>query len=210
MNYTSWRCYNAFGYRLYNYVLPSVISVLVQSITQAVFFYKEKESSEEKPAEKSTEKPTKKFAKCQAYFKWFLLTFTILLNSAIVLVFIPYFITNALPMLVGFCWVLMPILGLLILAYVIFVLIVVSIIDRCKMCKEKFVMRMFATHCAVGLQVFGCLIVSMAYNYSQYCYFEGGYLPVLGYELQSRDTVTWANNIANNSQLIAHNILAFF
>lgn len=38
-NYDSWRCYNAFGYRLYNYVLPNVISVLVQSCVQAYNTY---------------------------------------------------------------------------------------------------------------------------------------------------------------------------
>jgi hypothetical protein len=45
VNYSDWKCYNSFGYRLYNYVLPSVISVLVQSIVQAVNTAKAKAKS---------------------------------------------------------------------------------------------------------------------------------------------------------------------
>ncbi len=50
----------------------------------------------------------------------------------------------------------------------------------------------------------------MAYNYSQYCYFGGGYLSVIGYEFQSRDTGAWGRALANSSDLTTHNILAFF
>ena len=55
-------------------------------------------------------------------------------------------------------------------------------------CEKGRCPELFGTHSAAGLQVFGCLILSVAYNYSQYCYFGVGYLPVLGYEFQSRDT----------------------
>jgi hypothetical protein len=78
------------------------------------------------------------------------------------------------------------------------------------MCKAEYCGRFFLTHCAVGLQVFGCLVLSMAYNYSQYCYFGGGYLPVIGYEFQSRNTATWAQALNNSSELVTHNVLAFF
>ena len=70
--------------------------------------------------------------------------------------------------------------------------------------------RFFLTHCAVGLQVFGCLVMSIAYNYSQYCYFGGGYIAVLGYEFQSRDTGAWSRAFSNSTLLETHNILAFF
>jgi hypothetical protein len=50
----------------------------------------------------------------------------------------------------------------------------------------------------------------MAYNYSQYCYFGGGYISVIGYEYQSRDTAAWGRALSNSSDLVTHNILAFF
>jgi hypothetical protein len=131
------------------------------------------------------------------------------MNALICFVFIPFFILNALPMFVGFCWLLVPLLCALTLAYAIFVTTFVSSASRCHMCKEKHCRRFFATHCAVGLQVFGCLVLSMAYNYSQYCYFGGGYLTAIGYEYQSRDTGAWGRALSNSSDLTVHNVLAF-
>ena len=132
---------------------------------------------------------------------------TILMNAAVCLVFIPYFLINALPMLVGFCWLLIPLAVVLSLAYAIFTTILVSLVsgNGCDHCG-----RLFGAHFAVGIQVFGCLALSMAYNYSQYTYFGGGYLSVLGYEFRSRDTVAWGNALTNSSELQIHSILAFF
>ena len=113
-------------------------------------------------------------------------------------------------MLAGFCWVLFPLLFALMLAYALFITALVSTIRKCHECSGKYCYQFFGTHCAVGLQVFGCLILSMAYNYSQYCYFGGGYLSVLGYELQSRDTGAWGRALVNDTQLQTHSILAFF
>lgn len=193
VNYNAWRCYNAFGYRLYNYVLPSVISVLVQCMIQGYNSYKAET--------KDDESALRRFAKI------FLLGGTILMNVGICLVFIPYFLINAFPMLVGFCWLLIPLPLLLSLAYAIFTTILVTVVSGCKF---EHCGRLFGAHFLVGLQVFGCLALSMAYNYSQYTYFGGGYLTVLGYEFRSRDTVAWGNSLSNNTELQIHSILAFF
>ena len=205
VNYSSWRCYNAFGYRLYNYVLPNVIAVLLQSTIQVVNIYtiEDDENDEDNVNWKR---------KVLSFFKKLLLFGTIFSNALMCLVFVPYFITNALPMFVGFIWLLGPLIIVLVLAYAIFTTIVLNIILSCTMCSccGKECRRLFGTHCAVGLQVFGCLAMSMAYNYSQYCYFGGGYLTVIGYEFQSRDTTAWGRAFANSSDLQAHNMLAFF
>ena len=185
VNYTAWRCYNAFGYRLFNYVLPSTISVLVQSSAKLTG---------------DTFHPEKK----RDIIILVLLMICIVLNGILLIVFIPFTITNALPMLVGFCWLLIPLLFALIITYALFI----STILWCK--KKKNFRRLFLAHFAVGLQVFFCLIIAMAYNCSQYCYFGGGYLEVIGYEFNSRDTGRWGSTLVNSSQLQAHTILAFF
>ena len=122
------------------------------------------------------------------------------------------FFTNALVMIVGFCWLLGPLLIILILLYAAFITVVVNIASSSNMCdnSDGYCRLFFGTHCAVGLQVFGCLILSMAYNYSQYWYFGDSYLSAIGYEFQSRDTVAWGRALTNNSQFLTDNILAFF
>ena len=218
-NYSSWNCYNAFGYRLYNYVLPSVISVLVQSCVQ----YASTTRIHEQNRKENQSNITK-------YLQYFALGLTITINVTICVIFVPFFITNALPMLVGFCWLLAPLLGVLILVYAGFMSIAITCGASC--CSDTRVRPfneeedgasqsqvrtgrrrccyIFGTHCLVGLHVFGCLILSMAYNYSQYCYYGGGYLKVLGYEFQSRDTVSYFSVLGNDTTLVTHNILAFF
>jgi hypothetical protein len=174
--------------------------VLVQSIVQTVNTFADKE-----PKTNESKKQ-----KAQRYLKMFLLFVTIISNALICVAFVPFFITNALPMFVGFFWVLIPVLIALTLVYAVFITVVVSSLSKCAMCTNKYCKRFFATHCAVGLQVFGCLVISMSYNYSQYCYFGGGYTPVIGYEYQSRNTATWAQALSNSSELVTHNVLAFF
>lgn len=142
--------------------------------------------------------------------KLLLLIATILSNATICIVFVPYFITNSLPMFVGFIWLLGPLLIVLPLAYASFITVLVSIISKCGMCGDGSCPRFFGTHCAVGLQVFGCLVLSMAYNYSQYCYFGGGYLTAIVYEFRSRDTIAWGQSFSNSTDFQIRNILAFF
>lgn len=192
VNYSAWRCYNAFGYRLYNYVLPSVVSVLIQCLIQGYNSYKAGD---------------KKDGWFRKNAKRVLLVGTILMNVTISLVFIPYFLTNALPMLVGFCWLLVPLAVLLSAVYGIFTTILLNIPLGCE-CNHCG--RLFGAHFLLGLQVFGCLALSMAYNYSQYTYFGGGYLDILGYEFRSRDTLAWWSTLTNSTELQVHSILAFF
>ena len=183
-------------------VLPSVISVLVQSGFQL------------KTTLDRGERRDGFIRSSYQYLKWFLLGATIVLNSAVCLVFIPYIITNALPMLVGFIWLFIPLLAALVVVYAAFI---TAFMTWCVCCKKEEGQsrrgkcgKLFRTHCLVGLQVFGCLILSMAYNYSQYCYFGGGYIRVISYEFQSRETVFYFNTLGNDSSLVTHNILAFF
>lgn len=185
--------------------MPSVIAVLVQSIVQVKNTYRAMKAS--KYRHDNQETCCFKMAKCSTEF---LLGSTIIMNVAICLVFLPYMVTNSIPMIVGFCWLLLPLLAILTLVYALIITAFVSIISRCAMCDEGFCCRFFFTHCAVGLQVFGCLIISMAYNYSQYCYFGSGYLPAVVNEFQSRDTVVWAHSLVNDTTFQIHNILAFF
>ena len=175
-NTSSWNCYNAFGYRLFNYVLPNLVSVLVQSGVQLAHTIRHRED------DSST------MTSVRNVCKMLLLGATIIMNVILCIIFIPFLITNVLPMLVGFCWLLLPLLIVLTVTYAIFITTVASIIGKCGLCQNGYCKRFFLTHFLVGLQVFGCLIISMAYNYSQYCYFGGGYIRVLGYEFESRET----------------------
>lgn len=192
-----WRCYNAFGYRLHNYVLPSVISVLVESIIQLVNTYRAHKSEEKKPSDKN----------CQKYLKWFLLGMTFVLNTAVASAFIPFLISNTVPMLIAYCWILLPILFGLTLVYAILVTSVVSCVRKCTDCGCGYCLKFFGAHCLVGLQVFGALALSMAYNYSQYSYFGADFMPVLWYEYLSRDTVSWYKTLTNSTELVVDNIL---
>ena len=194
----TWRCYNAYGYRLYNYVLPSIVSVLVQSIVQVNTFVT-KDKTDGKYREKAG-----------FIAKMLLLGSTILMNLTLCLVFVPYFITNALPMFVGFFWLLIPLLFVLILAYASFITGIVIIIQKKSGVKKTHARRLFLAHCAVGLQVFGCLVVTMAYNYSQYCYFGGGYISVIPLEFYSHDTLAWGNTFKINTQNQVDTFLSFF
>jgi hypothetical protein len=199
-NANQWRCYNAFGYRLYNYVLPSIVSVLVDSIVQLVNMIKATKKNKENEPDKND----------MNWLKWTLLGFTIVMNSLVCLVFVAFFISNVLPMLIAYCWVLLPILGGLVLTYATLITSVISGIRQCQDCGCVYCLKFFGTHCIVGLQVFGCLILGMAYNYSQYSFFGAAYTSVPWYEYQSRDTVAWFNSLTNSSELVIHNVLTPF
>lgn len=199
-NQSTWNCYNAYGYRLFNYVLPSVVSVLVQSIVQLVI------------RAKNNKKPSYgKRNQAGFFWKWFLLGATVFMNLVVCIVFIPFIITNALPMLVGFCWLLFPLWAVLTVVYAVFIYLLLILIGKCTDYSfEGYGKRMFGAQCLVGLYAFGCLILSMAYNYSQYTYYAGGYIRVLGYEFQSRETGAYFIRLGNDSELVGHNVLAFF
>ncbi|CAF4064207.1 unnamed protein product [Adineta steineri] len=161
-NANSWNCYNAFGYRLYNYVLPSVVSILVDSIVQLVNTYRAHQEDK----------------------KNVLLRVTLNISSGFCLVQQRYTYVNYIFMDTG-----------------------------CYLSWSHFAIRNrhhFCTHCVVGLQVFGCLVFSMAFNYSQYSFYGGDFNSVPWYEYQSRDTVTWFHSLSNSSELLTHNILAAF
>ena len=130
------------------------------------------------------------------------------MNLLICVIFVPFFITNTLPMIVGFCWLLVPLWLALSLVYAIFATSLISIVTKGEKCTCSFSGRFFGTHFAVGIQVFGCLILGMAYNYSQNAYFGGGYLSVVEYEFQSRDTGNWARALRNSTELRADTVLA--
>jgi hypothetical protein len=200
VNATQWRCYNAFGYRLYNYVLPSVVAVLVESIIQLVNMVKAHKKDK-------IDKSTKKY---MSSCKWFLLISSIVMNALAVLVFIPFFISNVVPMLIAYCWILLPILGGLVVLYATFVTSVINAIKQCQDCGCVYCLKFFGTHFLVGLQVFGCLVLGMAYNYSQYSFFGTSYKEVMWSEYQSRDTINWFNTLTNNSDLLIHNLLTPF
>lgn len=114
-------------------------------------------------------------------------------------------------MIVGYCWLLIPLLAILTFLYAGLIIVVMGIGSSCGMFSNFNNNRawFFGTHCAVGVQIFGCLIAGMAYNYSQYWYFGDGYFSVIGYEFQSRDTVAWGRALTNDSQLLTENILGF-
>lgn len=194
----AWRCYNAFGYRLHNYVLPGVVSVLIESIIHVANTYK---------ANKKNDEENISYSKSWRTVKWVLLGSTITMNIIVMLVFVPFFVSNTVPMLIAYCWFLLPILGGLVLVYAIFITSTINALRKCKNCGFCFCLKFFGIHCLVGLQVFGCLILGMAFNYSQYNYFGADYLPTIGFEAQSRDTVTWYNTLTNSTQLIIDNAL---
>lgn len=195
-----WNCYNAFGYRLHNYVLPSVISVLVESIVQSVNMYRANKEDQLNEAKEDSMKG----------FKSFLLGATIVMNTGVFLAFIPFFVSNTIPMIIAYCWILLPVLAGVVLIYAIIVTSVVNGIRECEGCGCAYCLKFFGIHCVVGLQVFGTLVFSMAYNYSQYSYYGADYSQVMWYEYQSRDTVVWFNTLSNSSELTIHNLLTPF
>lgn len=194
-----WRCYNALGYRLFNYVLPSIVSVLVEAFVQLANMIK----ASKDPKNQVSKNPLN-------YVKWSLLITTIVLNCIVCLSFIPFVISNVIPMLISYCWVLLPILGILVLTYATFITAVVNAIKRCQDCGCVYCLKFFGTHCVVGVQVFGCLVFSMAYNYSQYSLFGASYSDVIWCEFQSRDTVYWYKSLTNDTEMLIQNILTPF
>jgi len=179
--------------------LPSIVSILVDSIVELVNTYRAYKKDQDKVMNDDMRQ-----------VKWFLLGSSIVMNSAVFLVFIPFFVSNVVPMLIAYVWVLVPLLIALVLTYAIFITSVVNAIRQCKDCSCIYCGKFFATHCIVGLQVFGCLIVSMAYNYSQYSFFGADYSSVIWYEYQSRDTAAWFNSLTNSTELDIQNVLAPF
>ncbi|CAF1132923.1 unnamed protein product [Adineta ricciae] len=197
---TAWRCYNAFGYQLYNYVLPSLISVLVEAFVQLGNMIK---ASKVDPNHQVKRNPVN-------YIKWALLISTIVLNSLVFVAFIPFFISNVFPMLIAYSWVLICVLAALVLAYATFITVVVNALRQCADCGCVYFLKFFGTHCVVGLQVFGCLVLSMAYNYSQYSFFGADYTSVIWCEYQSRDTTIWYQRLTNDSESLIQNLLTPF
>jgi len=199
-NGEGWNCYNAFGYRLHNFILPGCVAVLVESIVQCVNLYRANKENEMNEMKEDSLK----------WLKWTLLITTMILNGGVFLAFIPFFVSNTIPMIIAYCWLLLPILGGVVLIYASIVTIIINSCRKCEGCGCCFFWKFFGTHCVVGSQVFGCLIFAMAYNYSQYSYFGADYSDVMYYEYQSRDTINWFNNLKNNSDKAIHNLLTPF
>ncbi|UJR10993.1 hypothetical protein I4U23_015177 [Adineta vaga] len=199
-NATGWRCYNAFGYQLFNFVLPSIIAVLIEAFIQLANMIK---AGKEDPKNKVK-------SNAMNYVKWTLLIITIVLNSLVFLAFIPFLISNVLPMLIAYSWVLFPLLAALVLIYATFITIVVNAFRQCEGCGCIYFWKFFGTHCLVGVQVFGSLVFSMAYNYSQYSFFGADYTSVIWCEFQSRDTIVWYQRLTNDSESLIQNLLTPF
>lgn len=128
-----WNCYNAFGYRLHNYVLPGVISVLVESIVQCVNLYR---ATKEDRLNQLKEDSLK-------WLKWTLLGATLFLNTSVFLAFIPFFVSNTIPMIIAYCWLLLPILGGVVLIYASVVTILINSFRKCEGCGCCFFLEIF-------------------------------------------------------------------
>ncbi|UJR24480.1 hypothetical protein I4U23_005855 [Adineta vaga] len=209
-NATLWNCYNLFGYRIYNYLLSPFISFTFNFISKTILIIQKRREG---------------ISIFQRKQKWRRITviiifFLSLIVSIITFLFVggmilPYFFTNAFPMIIIYCFIVF---------IYIYIFTVINIFLKCytittgrvfslkneklnfyqRIIKKLHYNRLVFVH--LSLRLFPYLM-SILFNLSQYFYYGETFWNSLSREASSRDPTAFFDRSGNSSQL-AHTALS--
>jgi len=189
---TTWNCYNAFGYRVYNYLFPSYFHFACTFIMKCAYRNKIK---------KFMVKQNTKLGKLSYYLGLYSSVITFIFVSCLVL---PYLLTHVLPM--AFAYVFMH----AIYFTFIFIVLIVGVFFLHLWCIIDS--RITISSVVIGASVLYTfpLLISVTYNYSQYLFYGQDYFETMTNEYNTRDTPTYFKLLHNSVNFLFHTILNFF
>ena len=179
-----WNCYNAFGYKLHNYVMGSIFNLTIKIIMFAV-------------AEKD------KHTTCTEKLLFWLLVLQFLFMGGLGL---PFLITHVLPMLIIYIWLLV-----ILIAAVLLVNALVTPIVCLFSCPWDFdnIFNVFLCGALAWFPVLFAILYSTLFNYSQYFYYKENYLTTIKREYASRNTHFLLKLFVKSLSQKVHTILSF-
>ena len=216
---TPWNCYNALGYRLFNYVFVSYFTTTLDCVYKAYMLgYKEVMEIDAK----------------QGSFRW-IMHYATLITISLALIFttclmLPFILTNVLPMFIIYIWMCVIYIGFCV--YLVFsgfklhkdVKDLPAKIEKNQSTNEKdsgqheFCSFMFSSHeiPQVGLCMLLAMVIttfpillSIFFNYTQYYYYGESYLKSIEDDYTTRDTTNYLNGMKNSTEQILHSVLNF-
>ena len=216
---TPWNCYNALGYRLFNYVFVSYFTTTLDCVYKAYMLgYKEIMEIDAK----------------RGSFRW-IMHYATLITISLALIFttclmLPFVLTNVLPMFIIYIWMCVIYIGLCV--YLVFsgfklhkdVKDLPAKVKSNQLNKEKdsdqheFCSFMFGSNeipqvglcmlLAMTITTFPILL-SIFFNYTQFFYYGESYLKSIEDDHISRDTMNYFNGMKNSTEQILHSVLTF-
>jgi len=217
---THWNCYNALGYRLFNYIFVSYFTTTLDCVYKAYTLgYKEVMYVDAKRGS------------CRwvgHYATLAIIALSLLFTGCILL---PFVLTNVIPMFVIYLWMSIIYIGLCV--YLVFTSMTIrnkkkkplplphKTQDKENTNEEKvnqhgYCSSMFTTNempqvaasmlFAMVISTFPILL-SIYYNYTQFFYFGESYLKSIENDYLTRDTMNYFNVLANSAQQSLHLVL---
>jgi hypothetical protein len=216
---TTWNCYNAFGYRLFNYIFVSYSTTALNCVYKAYMQgYTEVIQTNAR----------------QGSFCW-IIHYASLITIVVTLVFdtcllLPFILTNVVPMFVIYIW--MSIIYIIVCIYLIVsgFLVYEEVEELPEKIHAKEIRnseRSYETQCCsfiflpkelpkvVISMVLALLIttfpilLSIFYNYTQYFYYGESYLQSIVDDYNARNTNLYFTQLQNSSQQIVHSAVNF-
>ncbi|CAF3328095.1 unnamed protein product [Rotaria socialis] len=216
---TPWNCYNALGYRLFNYIFVSYFSTLLDCAYKGyVLGFSEIIKTDAKRGS---------FSWIMHYATLIVIALSLIFTTCILL---PFVLTNLLPMLVIYIWMCIVYIGFCIYITVSGFKVYKNIKELpAKISKQddaankdsgqlEFCSFMFTSkeipH--VGLAMLLALVIStfpillsILFNFSQFFYYGESYLKSINDDYISRDTSNYFNLLKSSTQQILHMVLNF-
>lgn len=215
---TPWNCYNALGYRLFNYIFVSYFTTTLD------LGYKAYAIGLAEVLKTDAEK--KSFSWYLHYATLIIIAFSLLFTGCLLL---PFVLTHLIPMFVIYIWISIVYIGTIVyLTVSSFTFYKKSkelpakvqkkdIKETTESDKQEFCSFMFSTKemPQVALSMLLALVIStfpillsILFNYSQFYYYGETYLKSIEADHLMRDTTNYFNLLRNSSQQIIHMILS--
>jgi hypothetical protein len=183
---TIWNCYNAFGYRLYNYIFASYFHFCCTFLMKCAYRNKIKQA---------------KLKKLSYYLGLYSSIITFIFVSCLVL---PFYYTHIMPMVCAYVFLhiiyFMP----------MFLLLIFGIFFVNLLCIKDYRIIVASIIIAASIIYTFPVLISVTYNYSQYLYYSDDYFETMTHEYNTRDTATYFKLLQNSVIFLFHTMLNFF
>lgn len=203
---TVWNCYNAFGYRLFNYSFLSYCNFYYTSAVKTLVLQQAKDSNS----------PTSKKSMYELFsFYCSNVTFNITYCFGTAL-FIPYAITHLLPMVAAYAFMTIIYFSLW-SAFAFFTTFLLCQTPKLQnsLPLPKILLPKYRSWAGfMYVLAFSCytypILLVTSFNYSQYLYYGENYIYTMTNEFNSRDTATYVALFRNSVNERLHSLLNFF
>ncbi|UJR24479.1 hypothetical protein I4U23_005854 [Adineta vaga] len=209
-NASTWNCYNLFGYRIYNYLFDPFTSFAYTFLSKLYLYHINRKEIQRMNERKKSWRRI--LSKVIFYIALGLSLLTFLLVGALVL---PYFFTNALPMIIIYCFIvftyvyIFTVVNMLLKCYTITTGRVFSLENENLNFFKRQIIKLHYNRflfIQTSLRLFPYLM-SILFNLSQYFYYGENFWDALSREATSRDPSPYFTRVTNSAQIV-HTILS--